>query len=126
LAPEDYDPGVVLWPRKKQLIRDRLPERRAVVRFELRDRPKQRFWLLVDKTHVELCMKDPGFETDLVITTDSGTLTRVHAGRVGLREAQRMGSWLMEGRRDLIRAFSSWGGLSYYANITPVRASIPA
>jgi DNA-binding HxlR family transcriptional regulator len=126
LAPDDYDPGVVLWAWKKHLVRDRLPERRVVVRFDLRDRRKQRFWLLVDKAQVELCMKDPGFEVDLVITTDSITLTRVHAGRLGLREAQRMGAWLMEGRRDLIKSFPTWGGLSYYANVRPVTVSIPA
>lgn len=126
LAPEDYDPGVALWAWRKHLVPDRPPERRVVVRFDLRDRRKQRFWLLVDKAHVELCMKDPGFEVDLLIATDSNTLTRVHAGRLGLREAQRTGAWLMEGRRDLIRAFPTWGGLSYYANVTPVTASISA
>lgn len=119
LAPEDYDPTVVLWGWKKRLLRDRLPERRVVVRFDLRDRPKQRFWLLVEKARLELCVKDPGFDVDLLITTDSITLTRVHAGRLSLREAQRVGAWQMDGPRDLVRAFPTWGGLSYYANVAP-------
>jgi DNA-binding HxlR family transcriptional regulator len=119
LAPEDYDPGVVLWAWKKRLIPQRLPGRRVVVRFDLKDRPKQRFWLLVERDRIELCMKDPGFETELVVATDSVTLTRVHAGRLGLREAQRAGSWSMEGPRDLVKAFPTWGGLSYYATVGP-------
>ncbi len=126
LAPEDYDPGVVLWAWKKQLARDRLPERRVVARFDITDRPKQRFWLLVDRARVELCMKDLGFEVDLVITTDSVTLTRVHSGRLSLREAQRAGAWKMEGARSLIRSFPTWGGLSYYANVAPATASLSA
>jgi len=119
LGPRDYDPGIVLWAWKKCLLPARLPDRRVVVRFELKDRKKQRFWLLMEKPRVELCMKDPGFEVDLVVTTDSVTLTRVHAGRIALREAQRIGAWAMEGPRDLVRAFPTWGGLSYYANVQP-------
>ena len=119
LAPEDYDPGVVLWAWKKQLVREHLPERRVVVLFDLKDRPKQPFWLLIERRHLELCIKDPGFEPDLMILTDSVTLTRVHAGRLGLREAMRASLWSMEGPRDLVRAFPTWGGLSYYANVRP-------
>jgi DNA-binding HxlR family transcriptional regulator len=126
LAPEDYDPGVVLWAWKKQLVPERLPEHRVVVRFDLNDRPKERFWLLIEKRNVELCMKDPGFEVDLQIITDSMTLTRVHAGRLGFRDAQRTGSWKMEGPRDLVKAFPTWGGLSYYASVKPAMASMPA
>ena len=103
-----------------------MPQRRIVVRFDLRDLPKQRFWLLVDKPWVELCMKDPKFEVDLLVTTDSITLTRVHVGRLDLREAQRRGTWLMEGPRDLVRAFPTWGGLSPYAEVRPVVTAAPA
>ena len=119
LAPSDYDPAMVLWGWKKFLALDRLPQRRVVVRFDLRDRPRQRFWLLVERPRVELCIKDPGFEADLRITTDSVTLTHVHGGRLSLREARRSGAWLMEGPRDLVRGFPAWGGLSYYADVRP-------
>jgi len=120
LAPSDYDPGVVLWGWKKFLALDRMPQQRLVIRFDLRDQPKRPYWLLVHRPRVELCLKNPGFEADLLITTDSVTLTRVHAGRLGLREAQRSGAWQMEGRRDLVRAFPTWGGLSPYADVRPV------
>jgi hypothetical protein len=32
----------------------------------------------------------------------------------------------MEGPRELVRAFPTWGGLSYYANVAPVVASFSA
>ncbi len=48
LAPSDYDPGIVLWGWKKFLALERMPDQRVVVRFDLKDRPKQRFWLLVE------------------------------------------------------------------------------
>jgi DNA-binding HxlR family transcriptional regulator len=126
LGPRDYDPGIVLWSWKKSLRLDRLPQRRVVVRFDLMDRKKERFWLVVERPRVELCMKDPGFEVDLVVTTDSVTLTRVHAGRMTMREAERTGTWAIEGRRELAKALPTWGGLSVYANVKPALATLSA
>ena len=36
---------------------DRLPGRRVVVRFDLSDRPRERFWMLLERPQAELCIK---------------------------------------------------------------------
>src|SRR5213594_2164286 len=64
-------------------------------------------------------MKPPGIEEDLLVTTDCDTLRRVHMGRLSMREAERMGLWVLEGPPDLVRAFPSWGGLSHFADVAP-------
>ncbi len=123
LAPEDYDPFVVLWAWKMHVALDRLPQPRVVIGFELLDRPKDRFWLLLQKPEAELCVKDPGYDEDVVITTDSHTLTLVHLGRLPLAEAERDGRWRVEGTPSVARALASWGGFySTFAGVRPVRA----
>jgi hypothetical protein len=72
---------------------------------------------------VEVCAKPPGLDEDLVVTTDCDTLVRVHMGRLDPREAERRGVWNVEGSADLVRAFPTWGGLSFYADVAPARAS---
>ena len=37
-----------------------LPERRIVVRVDVTDRPKERFWLLLQRPEPELCRTHPG------------------------------------------------------------------
>jgi len=120
---EDRDPFVVLWAWKHFVQHDRLPAHRVVVRFALTDRPRERFWLLLSRDEVEVCVKPPGLDEDLVVTTDCETLIRVHMGRLSLSEAERGGAWLTEGQADLVRAFPTWGGLSYFAEVAPARAS---
>jgi DNA-binding HxlR family transcriptional regulator len=73
LAPQDYDPFVVLWAGKMHVVLERLPQPRIVIGFDLRDRPKEKFWLLLQKPEPELCIKHPGYDEDVVITTDSRT-----------------------------------------------------
>jgi DNA-binding HxlR family transcriptional regulator len=122
LGPRDFDPAIVLWAWVKDLRVSRLPTRRVVVRFHITDRPKERYWLMVDHRRPELCIRDPGFDEDLVITTTAETLTRVHMG-LSIEEAGREGSWRMDGSRDLVRGFPTWGGISRFAGIRPARAA---
>jgi len=121
LRPEDLDPRVVLWGWKKTISRASLPSERVVVRFDLRDRPRDAFWLVVEHREVEVCTNDPGFDDDLVITTDCETLALVHLGRLSMARAARLGHWKMEGPRVLLRAFPTWGGLSHFSDIKPAR-----
>ena len=93
-----------------------------VVRFDLTDRPKERYWLVMDHRDTELCIKDPGFEPDLVVTTTARAVTEVHMGR-SIDEARRAGDWRMEGPADLVRAFPTWGGVSRFARVRSVRAA---
>ncbi len=123
LRPEDMDPRVVLWGWKKFVDPGRLPPRRVVVRFDLRDWRKEHFWLLLQRPEVELCAHNPGFEEDIVVATDCETLALVHMGRMSMAEASRRGRWRMDGPRDLVRAFPTWGGLSYFANVRPARSA---
>ena len=128
LAPEDYDPFVVLWAWKMHVALDRLPQPRIVIGFDLRDRPREKFWLLLQKPEAELCVKHPGYDEDLVITTDSRTLTLVHLGRLPVAEAERAGAWHVDGSPALVRGLSTWGGFySTFAGVRPVgRASVAA
>ena len=88
--------------------------------IDLTDRPKERFWLLVHKPDVEVCIKHPGFDEDLVLTTDCQTLTHVHMGRLSIGEAERSGCWTIDGVRSLARAVPTWGGTSVFAHVRPV------
>lgn len=122
LAPNDYDPFVVLWAWKMHVVLDRLPQARVVIGFRLHDRPRARFWLLLQKPEAELCIKHPGYDEDLVITTDSRTLTLVHMGRLDTAQAEKSGAWHVDGPPPLVRALPDWGGFhSIFADVPPMR-----
>lgn len=118
-APENLDPGIILWAVAKTMNQDKLPEQRIVVRFDLRDTPKQKFWLLVQRPEPELCRKHPGFEEDLVVMTDTPSLTAWHTGRMSLSQALRQGAINIEGPRSLVRTFTQCGGQSPFADVSP-------
>jgi hypothetical protein len=105
-----------MWFLRRRVQADRLPAGRVAVQFEFRDADKRFFWLVLHRPEVDLCLADPGFDTDLCVTTDVRTFTRVYLGQVSIAQAIGDGSVTMQGRSDLRRAFSRWIGLSPYAS----------
>lgn len=79
-----------------------------------------KFWLLLQAPEPELCIKHPGYDEDLVITTDWRTLTQVHLGRLPVAVAEREGVWQIDGPPALVRGMPTWCGLcSRFATIRP-------
>jgi DNA-binding HxlR family transcriptional regulator len=122
-SPQKLDPGVLLWAICKSMDPDRLPEERVVVQLRFRDIPKRRYWLLVQRPAPEVCRKPPGFEENLVVTTDTEWLAKWHMGRISLGQAMHARVITIEGPRRLVREFGRWGGTTPFASVKPARAT---
>ena len=118
----DLDPSLLMWDVRRRIDRSALPDRRVVVRFDLRGVPRahsaqRTWWLVLEPGEVDLCLKDPGFPVDVTVDADLTALTRVWMGRLALAEAGRSGHVRTEGPRALVRAFPDWLGLSTFATV---------
>ena len=106
VVDENLDPDLLMWDI-----------RRFVVRFEFSGVPsnRQRYWLVFEEGDADLYMKDPGFETDLYVSTHVRTLTEVWLGHVGLEASLRDERLRLEGSRQDMRRFRDWFALSLFA-----------
>lgn len=93
----------------------------VVVRFELRDRPGDNYWLLLRKPTPELCTKGTGYVEDIIARTDAACLIDIHLKRISYQQALRSGRLSLEGPPQLTTAFTSWIRPSPYADIVPAR-----
>ncbi|MDP8927397.1 MAG: helix-turn-helix transcriptional regulator [Actinomycetota bacterium] len=126
VTPDHLDPYVMLWGMAKLMDADKLPKQRVVIRFDIPDlpKPKQHFWLLVQRPEPEVCIKNPGFTEDIVVTATSEWLAKWHMGWLPLSEAQRQGGIRVDGPAELVRRLPTWAVLSHFANVAPMRAEI--
>jgi DNA-binding HxlR family transcriptional regulator len=118
----DLDAGLLMWDIHRRVNLEALPPGRVVVRFEFRGVPAtmrcpRYWWLVLEQGQVDLCLKDPGFLVDLVVSADLRALTRVWMGDVRLAETIRAGLVRIEGTRSLVRAFPTWLTLSPFADV---------
>ena len=121
IAPEHLDPFVALWSMSNALRRDRLPNRRVVIRFDFTGRPhRERYWLLIELGDTEICKTDPGFDEDLFITAEAEAFVKWHAGQLSWAQATRDDRIQLDGSPSLIREFPTWNARSMFAHIRPV------
>jgi DNA-binding HxlR family transcriptional regulator len=106
--PEDVDPIALTWWMRRRVDVDRLPDRRVVIEFRYGGRPKTTLWIVLEPREQSVCMKHPGFDSDVVVTTDPVSLMRVFSGITSLRDAVADGSVALDGPPSLTRAFNSW------------------
>ncbi|HET7342610.1 MAG TPA: helix-turn-helix domain-containing protein [Methylomirabilota bacterium] len=121
-APNNLDPALLMWAMHRRLDLSRLPKPRVVARFEFRGVPPRCMqvrtaWLVLEKSGADVCMRDPGFEVDLVVHADVGTLARVHTGHLPFAEGVRSGKLRLEGPRALVQEFPRWLLRSHFAEV---------
>jgi DNA-binding HxlR family transcriptional regulator len=122
IEPHHMDPAYVLWATTKSVDVDKLPEQTVVVRFHMRDRPQERYWLVLRRPEPELCTNgSAGYTEDIVVQTDSACLIDIHLKRTTYRAAIRDERLVLTGAPRLTRAFVSWIRPSPYADVVPVR-----
>ena len=119
IAPEHLDPFVALWSMCNALRRDKLPDRRIVIRFDFTGRHRERYWLIIEHRETELCKRHPGFDEDLYVTAEAEAFIKWHAGRLAWTEATRDGRIELDGPSGLVRAFPTWNARSAFAHIAP-------
>lgn len=125
IGPEDVDPLMLLWDMHRRIHLNRLPEQRVVVQFDFHGARRGSYWLVLERPEPSLCLKDPGFDVDLLVTADTIDLHRVWMGHLSLSEALRHGTIEVEGRPDLVKAFPTWLALNAFADVAPATPHTP-
>jgi DNA-binding HxlR family transcriptional regulator len=120
-APGNLDPMLLMWAMHRRIDVSRLPAPRVVVRFDLRGVPSRcpmwTAWLVLERSGVDVCLKDPGFPIDITVQADVGALARVWTGHLRWADGVGSGSIRLEGPRALVQAFPGWLQLSHFARV---------
>jgi DNA-binding HxlR family transcriptional regulator len=123
LADHEINASLLLWAMERGARHDAFGARRGVVKLTFSDRPirKRHYWFVSEAGRTQLCIRDPGFDVNLYLTTTLPDMIYVWRGDVSLAQA------LDEGRLETIgdswarRAFPRWLARSSYAHVKSER-----
>lgn len=121
---DDMDPAFLAWSMHERLDTQAMPPGRTVIAFEFSGTPTEfrRFWLVHTDGKVDMCLKDPGFETDLLVRADLRRFVEAWRGFRDIRAEIRSGKIRLTGPRRLCRVFPDWLQLHVLA---PVQRRAP-
>jgi DNA-binding HxlR family transcriptional regulator len=112
LRPDDLDPTLLLWGFRKRAIRDALPDRRIVARFEFSGVPANRtkfriLWLMLERSGVDVCAKDPGHPVDVIVRGKIADFVAVYLGHALWRDMVGKALFI-EGDPNLTQSLPGW------------------
>ena len=117
MTMDDLDPAFLAWSMSTRLNTDAMPSGRTVVEFEFSGTPTEfrRFWLVNNDGKVDMCLKDPGYESSLFVKADIRRFVEAWRGFRDLRQEIREGTIRLSGPRRLTASFPDWLLLSALA-----------
>jgi DNA-binding HxlR family transcriptional regulator len=104
----ELDPALLLWKIHQRIHRHELPPGRTVVQFDVTGRKCRRLWLVLTPQEISVCLKPPGFDSDLLVRSDVLSLYRVWFGHIDYHSAVARGEIVVEGPPHLVRALPRW------------------
>jgi DNA-binding HxlR family transcriptional regulator len=99
---EELDPDLLVWWMHTRLDTSQLPGRRHVLHLRFSDERK-RFWIVIEDGVPSVCLVDPGYEVDVMISSSLQTMYSVWLGRISLERALRTGEVEFTGPKELTR-----------------------
>ena len=94
-----------------------------MIEFEFPGDPSRcNYWFVIELTGPSVCLRNPGFNVDVIVTADIAAFYRVWLGRLTFADAVRRGDVRLEGMPADIRSFQNWFAWSPMADT--VRAAL--
>jgi DNA-binding HxlR family transcriptional regulator len=106
--PIELNPALLVWKIHQRIDRNELPAGRTVLQFDLAGRKARTLWLVMSPEEVSVCLKPPGFDSDLILRADVSVLYHVWVGHVAYDAAVHRGEIVVDGPPALGRALPRW------------------
>lgn len=110
MVDDDLDPAYLVWGMHLRMDAGAMPAGRTVLEFSFSGAPAdcERFWLVHEDGEVEMCLKDPELDVDLLVTSDLRLFVEAWRGFRDLRREIRAGRIRLHGPRELKEQFPRW------------------
>lgn len=117
METDDLDPAFLAWSMHLRMDGDAMPPGRTVIEFRFSGKVTaiRRFWLIGTDGKTDMCLKHPGFDSDLIVRADIRRFIETWRGFRNLRQEIRSGRIRLDGPQALKRQFPKWLKLSSLA-----------
>lgn len=123
MKTEDLDPAFLAWSMHLRMDTEVMPKGRTVIEFIFTGVPDKldRIWLIKLDGKIEMCLKDPGYETDVFVNADILDFTEAWRGIRDMKQLIRNNKIILRGEPEAIKAFPDWLRLSSLAKYKRLR-----
>lgn len=124
MADDDLDPAFLVWSMHLRMDTTAMPPGRTVIEFKFSGASTdlERFWLINRDGDVEMCLKDPDLDVDLLVTANLRRFVEAWRGLRDLRSEIQRGRIKLSGPKALCEGLPEWLQLSALAPYRRMRS----
>ncbi|MDH5546431.1 MAG: helix-turn-helix transcriptional regulator [Gammaproteobacteria bacterium] len=123
ITKDDYDVELLMLYLQRSIQPERLPGNETVIRFKFTDlKDLSDWWLIAHEDAVDVCVKDPGKESEIYFTCTVKTMIDIWMGDLPYRKAISNGDLKIVGPKALTKNIFSWMNPSVFADLPPAEA----
>ena len=106
----ELDLGLLIWGLEYSVNPLAFGRERHVLRLDVSDQPdhKRRYWFVCEAGELDLCVSDPGGDTDIYIQATLANLIHIYRGDVALATIIGDGRLTVDGAPKLVRRLDRW------------------
>lgn len=110
LDVEALDAGLLMWDMRRSINPAIFPNHKITIQFEYPDAPlgARDWWLVSENGEVDLCLKDHGFDVDLLIQCSLSAMTAVWICQQSFNEAVKKRQIKVLGNDKLATKLQDW------------------
>ncbi|MCA9885003.1 MAG: helix-turn-helix transcriptional regulator [Anaerolineaceae bacterium] len=105
---DQLDPLLLMWWIHDRVNMDELPSQQVVVQFDFSGASRDTYWLVMSAAEVMLCLTDPGYETNVLVSADLATFFKLWLGQIEYEEALQERTITVDGMPRLVQSFPNW------------------
>jgi len=110
LSEGELDLGLLIWGLEYSVDPSAFGPKRHVLRLDVSDQPRNKrlYWFVCEEGQLDLCVSDPGCETDLYLEATLEDLIMVYNGDLPLTTAIEEGRLQVDGAPRLLPRLRRW------------------
>ena len=100
----------LMWDIRRSVDPEVFPSHRLVVQFKYPDAPAgaEDWWLISDNGEVDLCLKDPGYDIDILIRCPLKVMTQIWICEKTFKQSMASGDVVIMGDPELVDKLQDW------------------
>lgn len=105
---EQLDPLLLMWWMRSRVHQEALPEERITIQFNFHNPNSDTYWLVLSKEDTVICVTDPGFEIQVIVTANLKQFFKVWLGRLNYYHAVAEEDIIINAAPSWQNAFPTW------------------
>jgi DNA-binding HxlR family transcriptional regulator len=122
LTEKDYDVELLMLYLKRSIVPANLIGKETAIRFKFTDiESYPDWWIVVIGDDIDLCVKDPGKNVDVYITSTVKTMADIWMGDTTYKKALKSKALMIVGDNNLTRDITVWMNNSMFIDLPSAR-----